>query len=263
LIPQVIQSGLRENGIRVKQNDLQVESQDENSFGICIPTPEAFRDPVQNVTKSEEDAREENVEKSLTSPNDKSSSSCQTEEDQENEDECVSEAAKLHINGRYSPATSSSPSPPMFCATVTTSASPTTSMATGYPFSLQSNNSILTPHHQSNSLLHEIRERRTRSTNASCESSCGNNIDETLVVKYPSLRSLVTPPPTPSSNNGTSLTTSNGVNSSMNGNTLPLSLNGLNHMRRLSKNGELRGSAASLLSGSSNFSSVSFRCNKI
>jgi len=61
---------------------------------------------------------------------------------------------------------------------------------------------------------------------------------ESLGVKFPSMRNLVTPPPTPFGGN-----VSGGGSS--------------NHLRRLSKNSDLRGSAASLLSGSSNFSSVS------
>ena len=284
-IPQVTPSGLPENGMRVKPNDSPMSPRLVNTLGICIPTPEAFRDPVENDVKSEEDdeQREEvkglsrQEPKSSSSPNDKSFpslSSSQTgsssnhpsvrkevEDDQGDEDDSVSEAARLRNNERYSPTTSSStPSPPMFSATLTTSASPSTAVVSGYPFSLQ-----VTPSHQSNgssssqsNLLHELRERRTRSTNASCESSCGNNGCDDILVKYPSLRSLVTPPPTPSSNNHANTNGNSGVHGAFNGSTLPLTVNGgLNHVRRLSKNGELRGSAASLLSASSNFSSVS------
>ena len=62
---------------------------------------------------------------------------------------------------------------------------------------------------------------------------------DSVGVKFPSMRSLVTPPPTPFAP---------VINSSAS-----------SHLRRLSKNSDLRGSAASLLSGSSNFSTVSNR----
>jgi len=258
------------NGCHTNNN--QAGSHENLMLGVCIPSPEAFRDPPKDSNQQRLNGI---LNKNLATVNCKDTfttfstpphllrgKSLQEEQDQEMDHNLDNNSGNTILRQKpttsddddqginrssteteiSSPSTSSTPSPPMFSATLTCAPPAKQSL----PYSLPTQQLILRHH--------DLRERRARSTNAdyspgllgSFGSNDNNNNchEENVVTKYPSLRSLVTPPPTPSSSH----------NFPMNGVSAASSSLLLNQIRRLSKNGETRGSSASLLSASSNFS---------